>query len=362
MSWRNESPVYAPEFPNTIVPSNGTFPFYYSEQPSILPGVSDKTLSVISPLVAYWVYSLLFHALDTWGSNSLWLARYRIHESEEVRSKNLVTKWEVVVAVLVQQAIQTILGVLWVDGEDSALTDHTTKMARMSPVLVQSTLLWTGNPQTAHSTLQSWGPHILHFIYWWAIPTIQLLFAFFVIDTWQYFLHRLFHTNKFLYKHLHSWHHRLYVPYAFGALYNHPLEGLILDTIGAVFAQHLALLSLRQATFLFTFSTLKTVDDHCGYSFPFDPFQMFFSNTADYHDIHHQTIGIKKNFSQPFFIHWDDLMGTRMTRAEVDAKTKKGKANGVHANGNGVHANGNGVHHANGNGLANGDLHKSKVE
>jgi sphinganine C4-monooxygenase len=135
------------------------------------------------------------------------------------------------------------------------------------------------------------------------------------------------------------------VPYAFGALYNHPIEGLVLDTIGAVLAQHVARLSLRQATLLFTFSTFKTVDDHCGYSLPFDPLQLFFSNNADYHDIHHLTIGIKKNFAQPFFIHWDAILGTRMTRAEVEAKQKEGKerkANGV-ANGNGVHVNGNGV-------------------
>ena len=177
MSWRNESPVYASEFAETIVPSNRTFPFYYSEQPSILPGVSDKTLSVVSPLVAYWALSLVFHALDTWGETSIWLAKYRIHESAEVRSKNLVSKWQVVGGVILQQVIQTLLGVFWVDGEDSALTDHTAKMSRMSPILVQSTLLWTGNPHTAHSVLQAWGPHILHFVYWWAIPTLQLFFA-----------------------------------------------------------------------------------------------------------------------------------------------------------------------------------------
>jgi sphinganine C4-monooxygenase len=28
----------------------------------------------------------------------------------------------------------------------------------------------------------------------------------------------------------------LYVPYAFGALYNHPFEGFLLDTLGAAIA------------------------------------------------------------------------------------------------------------------------------
>ena len=108
------------------------------------------------------------------------------------------------------------------------------------------------------------------------------------IDTWQYFLHRAAHTNKFLYRHFHSWHHRLYVPYAYGALYNHPVEGLVLDTFGAGLAHLISLMTVRQGIVLFAFSTLKTVDDHCGYRLSLDPLQIFFSNNADYHDIHHQ--------------------------------------------------------------------------
>lgn len=96
------------------------------------------------------------------------------------------------------------------------------------------------------------------------------------------------HMNTFLYKSFHSYHHRLYVPYAYGALYNHPLEGLLLDTAGAGLAEWIAQLSTREAIFLFTISTFKTVDDHCGYKLPWDPLQLISSNNADYHDIHHQ--------------------------------------------------------------------------
>ena len=134
------------------------------------------------------------------------------------------------------------------------------------------------------------------------------------------------HVNKFLYKHLHSVHHRLYVPYAFGALYNHPLEGFLLDSFGAVLSEAVAHLSVRQAALFFALSTCKTVDDHCGYSLPFDPLQMISGNTADYHDIHHQIIGIKSNFSQPWFIHWDVILGTRMTRQEIEARRSKLKS------------------------------------
>lgn len=119
-------------------------------------------------------------------------------------------------------------------------------------------------------------------------PTHVNTYFRFIIDTWQYFLHRLMHVNKFLYKQFHSWHHRLYVPYAFGSLYNHPLEGFLLDTLGAVIAEWAMGLSTRQAMLLFSVSSFKTVDDHCGYNFPWDPLQMFTRNNADYHDIHHQ--------------------------------------------------------------------------
>ena len=33
-----------------------------------------------------------------------------------------------------------------------------------------------------------------------------------------------------------------------------------------------------------------------------------------------KVIGIKSNFSQPFFIHWHVLCGTRMTPEEIEAK------------------------------------------
>lgn len=131
------------------------------------------------------------------------------------------------------------------------------------------------------------------------------------MDTWQYFLHRLFHVNKFLYRHIHSVHHRLYVPYAYGALYNHPLEGLLFDSLGALVAEFVSALSVRQSAFLFAFSSAKTVDDHCGFSLPWDPLQFLYKNNARYHDIHHQAYGLKYNFSQPFFVHWDVLLSTR---------------------------------------------------
>ncbi|PWA52268.1 Fatty acid hydroxylase [Artemisia annua] len=100
------------------------------------------------------------------------------------------------------------------------------------------------------------------------IQIVQVIIAMFVMDTWQYFVHRYMHINKFLYRHIHSQHHRLVVPYAIGALYNHPLEGLLLDTVGGAISFLISGMTARTAVIFFCFATVKTVDDHCGLWLP----------------------------------------------------------------------------------------------
>ena len=124
----------------------------------------------------------------------------------------------------------------------------------------------------------------------------------------------------------HSRHHRLYVPYAFGALYNHPVEGFLLDTAGTGVGYLVSGMTSRQSMLFFTFSTIKTVDDHCGYAFPWDPLQHVTSNNAAYHDIHHQSWGIKTNFSQPFFTFWDRLLNTQW-KGETKLRYERAREN-----------------------------------
>ncbi|KAJ6621324.1 sphingosine hydroxylase [Mycena sp. CBHHK59/15] len=289
-------------------------PWYYSFKPCLVDGVSDHHLALAAPILAYWFLSLAFHYLDTrdWKA----LDRYRIHDSAEVASRNLVTRTQVVWMVILQQVLQTALGLIWMEHELTAVVSHEEKI---SVIAGRLELLLGTNEQVLYQ--------VAYLVYWWAIPVFQFLVAIFCIDTWQYFLHRYMHMNKFLYRHFHSWHHRLYVPYAFGALYNHPVEGFVLDSLGAVIAESVSRMSTRQTALLFAIASFKTVDDHCGYRLPFDPFQIMTSNNADYHDIHHQVIGIKSNFAQPFFVHWDTILGTQMTRQDIELRRKdiKGK-------------------------------------
>ncbi|KAM6550666.1 hypothetical protein CsatB_000474 [Cannabis sativa] len=134
--------------------------------------------------------------------------------------------------------------------------------------------------------------------------------AMLVVDTWQYFMHRYMHQNKYLYKYIHSQHHRLVVPYAFGALYNHPLEGLLVDTMSGALSFFVSGMSPKTSIFFFSFATIKAIDDHCGLCLPWNPFHIIFKNNTLYHDVHHQLYGNKFNFSQPFLVMWDKLFGT----------------------------------------------------
>ncbi|KAI9313033.1 sphingosine hydroxylase [Dichotomocladium elegans] len=276
---------------------------------------SDTAMSMWVPILAYWVYSLLFQYIMT--AKFAFFEKYRIHTAEEMRKRNRVTLSRVLVMVAFQQAIQFIVG-----------------MAFLKPVADPVKLQLEQEMFTAHlasqifkylspyTTLARYADQIAWSLYNIGWPCLQLFLGMVIMDTHQYFLHRLFHVNTFLYKHFHSHHHRLYVTYAFGALYNHPLEGFLLDTVGATIAYELTGMSPRLGMIFFTFSNMKTVDDHCGYSFPWDPLQVLFGNNVVYHDIHHQPYGIKTNFSQPYFTFWDNILGTRYIKNK-DAKKKE---------------------------------------
>lgn len=102
-------------------------------------------------------------------------------------------------------------------------------------------------------------------------------------------------------------------------------------------------MTTRQGMWFFTGSTIKTVDDHCGYALPWDPLQHLTSNNAGYHDVHHQSWGIKvrrflppyactwadqwrqTNFSQPFFTFWDRILGTVWTGGDVSTRYERSR-------------------------------------
>ncbi|KAI4314166.1 hypothetical protein L6164_027101 [Bauhinia variegata] len=231
--------------------------------------ISEEVIGIFAPILVYWIYSGIYVLLGS-------LENYRLHSKQDEDEKNLVSKGTVVKGVLLQQLIQAVV----------------------AAILYQVTGNDSGNISNEKISF--------------LVLARQFITAMLVLDTWQYFMHRFMHHNKFLYKHIHSQHHRLVVPYSYGALYNHPLEGLILDTIGGALSFLASGMSPRTSIIFFSFATIKTVDDHCGLWLPGNLFHIFFRNNSAYHDVHHQLYGSKYNFSQPFFVMWDRILGTYM--------------------------------------------------
>ncbi|KAL2053384.1 hypothetical protein ABVK25_006378 [Lepraria finkii] len=331
--------------------------------PSLLPPIPDKLLTLLLPIVAYWGLSMFFHWIDTKD----YFPQYRLHTPAEVAKRNRVSRWEVVRDVVIQQVVQTAVG--WVlgmtepddfFGKEEYDVSVWARRIRIAERAIPGLLATIGldaiglakNLTPSHQMLAgalmggqypstdslkglemssqptalgfaAWELNLAWALYWVLVPMLQFGVAVLVVDTWQYFLHRAMHMKKWLYTTFHSRHHRLYVPYAYGALYNHPFEGFLLDTLGASIAYKLAGMNTRQGMVFFAGSTIKTVDDHCGYALPWDPLQHITSNNAGYHDVHHQSWGIKTNFSQPFFTFWDRVLGTVWTGGDVSARYER---------------------------------------
>lgn len=309
--------------------------YHLTPLPPLVPHIPDKFLTLLLPIAAYWMLSMFFHWIDTKD----YFSQYRLHTPAEVLKRNHVSRSEVVRDVFIQQVIQTVVGALLGMTEPEDFTGKqeydvavwarrvrlaqralpgllslvgvdagglAKSMAGSYPMLagavsggrlVEPASVATGS-QVSAPRFATWELTAATALYYFAVPAIQFGVAIFVVDTWQYFLHRAMHMNKWLYTTFHSRHHRLYVPYAFGALYNHPFEGFLLDTLGAAVAFKVTGMSTRQGMWFFTGSTFKTVDDHCGYALPWDPLQHLTSNNAGYHDVHHQSWGIKVSMTR----------------------------------------------------------------
>lgn len=177
---------------------------------------------------------MVFHYIDTMD----YFPQYRLHTPAEVVKRNHVSRWEVVRDVVIQQVIQTIVGVaiaatepdtfvgkddfnvaVWAQrirlvqgvvptilstvGVDSRTL--ATKIVGQAPSL--AAVLMGGQHPWAVTiaggalvpTFAQWELLLAKAIYWVAIPFFQFTMAILIVDTWQYFLHRAMHMNKWLY-------------------------------------------------------------------------------------------------------------------------------------------------------------------
>jgi len=69
-------------------------------------GVSDEMLGTFAPLLVYWIYSGFYVVLGLFAED------YRLHTKQDEDEKNLVSKFDVVKGVLLQQAVQAVVATL----------------------------------------------------------------------------------------------------------------------------------------------------------------------------------------------------------------------------------------------------------
>ncbi|KAL9007601.1 MAG: hypothetical protein Q9173_007169 [Seirophora scorigena] len=361
------------------------FPSYTVQPvPRLVPWLSDFHLSLLLPVAAYWFISLIFWYID----KKDYFARYRLHTPEEFKQRNRVTAAEVLRSVLLQQAVQTALGlflgyvteagdfrgreeydiavwagrirrasdaipwVLALVGIDAmtlahqlrtytaSLNNHGGAMGKSFQLMTSIISPRLGDGLTYGFT--AWEVSAAKMAYWVLEPAARFGVAVCFSDSWQYFWHRAMHSNKWLYRefflpssflvssspfppktsdpgpfenpethrgrrivintgNVHAHHHKIYVPYAFGAFYNTLAEAFVLDTIGTTVSLMLSGLTIRQTMCFSTISVLKGVDDHCGYRLPWDPLQWLGEQDTRFHDVHHQSWGIKVCDFLPFW-------------------------------------------------------------
>lgn len=204
---------------------------------SLVSFLPDFYLTLILPVAAYWIVSLFFHMIDIYD---VW-PQYRLHTPEEILKRNHVSRYEVARDVIIQQIIQTFVGailgltepeeVMGKEDYDIACWAQKIRIAQKAlphilgfvglnaaaisnnvagqhpllagalagghyPFLTTGLDVVTGNAVPAFA---GWEMFVAKAIYWYLVPAAQFSLAIFVVDTWQYFLHRAMHMNKWLY-------------------------------------------------------------------------------------------------------------------------------------------------------------------
>lgn len=161
--------------PYELVPTTSLkYPFYHVERNRLVPSMADKDLSMLVIFLVYWVVSLTFHYLDV--AQIPFFEKYRIHEPEEVKRKNRVSRTHVVLAVLVQQALQTALGVLAETEVDLSKVDHRRALLVYGEWVSKAAFLLLG-PGLGSKLLRSCGAELTSWMYWWGVPIVQFFFA-----------------------------------------------------------------------------------------------------------------------------------------------------------------------------------------
>lgn len=121
---------------------------------------------------------------------------------------------------------------------------------------------------------------------WYVIVAQIVLFA--VLDDFLYYwMHRTMHLNPYLYKKIHTVHHRITTPIAISGNYMHPIEFLLISTmiligpilVGAHIVTVWIWVVVRQ---------WEAAEQHSGLQFPWNPMHWLpLYDGPVFHDFHH---------------------------------------------------------------------------
>jgi 4-alpha-methyl-delta7-sterol-4alpha-methyl oxidase len=139
----------------------------------------------------------------------------------------------------------------------------------------------------------------------WYVFIGQVVFFVVLDDFLYYWMHRAMHT-RWLYKHVHSVHHRITTPYALTGNYMHVVEFMLTSTLVLVGP---SLVGAHVVTLWawIVFRQLQAADGHSGYDVPWNPALLFpFYKGPAYHDFHHRRFF--GNYAG-FFAYLDKLFG-----------------------------------------------------
>eukprot|EP00697_Spironema_sp_BW2_P013117 gnl/Spiro4/3005_TR1480_c0_g1_i1.p1 gnl/Spiro4/3005_TR1480_c0_g1~~gnl/Spiro4/3005_TR1480_c0_g1_i1.p1 ORF type:complete len:284 (-),score=23.92 gnl/Spiro4/3005_TR1480_c0_g1_i1:21-821(-) len=158
-------------------------------------------------------------------------------------------------------------------------------------------------------------PTAVEFLWCFGSPLLVL----FVHDTWFYFWHRFLHTQSWLYKHVHSWHHERVAPESWDLFYMHPVEAFLVVMLPHAFCVYLIPTHWLIFEGLLVMTCLIDVYGHIGFAAePFHPVKLMWYTylplpwhriflSGRHHDEHHRLKTC--NFSL-YYNFWDHVLGT----------------------------------------------------
>lgn len=99
---------------------------------------------------------------------------------------------------------------------------------------------------------------------------ISLICYVIFADAWFYFFHRIFHSNKYLYKTIHAHHHYYVEPFAFSGIECHIIEHIFINICSVLFGPFICsffgLLSLTSVRLWACLAGITTCVTHSGYN------------------------------------------------------------------------------------------------